>query len=85
MMLDEINRKHEQMKAEREEQARRDAQAKPKTIGVLTPPDVYRRLKAVKERHNLKSLKEAMLYVARIGLDEVESGRKGRESGGKSR
>lgn len=66
MMLDEINRKL------REKMDKQEMETKPKTIGVKTPPGIYRRLKALKERRGLKSLKEAMLYSARVGLDVIE-------------
>lgn len=47
---------------------------RPKTIGVKIGPDLYHQLAVIKRTKGFKSMKETLLFVARLGAIQWASG-----------
>jgi wyosine [tRNA(Phe)-imidazoG37] synthetase (radical SAM superfamily) len=69
MMLEQIER-HLETKMQ---EAQAAAKPKAKTVGVKVEPDLYAKLQEIKERHKLRSLKDALIMTATIGVKHLEA------------
>lgn len=79
MLLEQIERSQRKMQ---ENLKQAQASAPPpkgsgngKTIAIRVPDPFYKQLEAVKERFHLKSMKAALFFVAKKGIEHVMDGR----------